>query len=173
MNEPTKPTSWPVVFLHGLESAPWGRKSIGLRDAGFDVRAPDGQGCSLAARIDAAVTLLEGMDVERTVLVGSSYGGAAAVVTAARLAEAGRTIAGVVLCAPALYLPEPPLDASPPAPVAPTWLVHGRADDIVPIAWSRRWASEHFAATLFEVEDGHRLSDSLPTIVRAVELASR
>lgn len=106
--------------------------------------------------------------MDRTVIVGSSYGGAVAAVIARRLADVGRAPAGLVLCAPALRLPEPPLDGEPPAPGARTRIVHGVHDDIVPIAWSRQWAAAHADVELVEVDDGHRLAGSIASILDAV-----
>jgi predicted esterase YcpF (UPF0227 family) len=77
-------------------------------------------------------------------------------------------------------------DAGWPAPVVPTWIAHGRRDDVVDIELSRRWvaragatrqradadraeAPAHGApgATLLELDDGHELVDSLPVILPA------
>src|SRR5688500_4349980 len=90
-----------VIFAHGLEGRPDGTKATALRAAGLDLVAPDGRGLPLAARIaqiEDAVSNHPG-----SVLVGSSYGGLAALV----VADAGRPIRAVVLCAPALTRHEP------------------------------------------------------------------
>ena len=47
-----------VLFCHGLESGPWGRKSIALRDAGLEVIAPDGRGQDLAPALVSVVANL-------------------------------------------------------------------------------------------------------------------
>ena len=166
--EPNARTTARVIFLHGLESGPWGTKSVGLRDVGFDVTAPDGCGLALAARVDVAMQAVSELPMGQTILVGSSYGGAVALVVANRLADAGRAPAGLVLCAPALYLPEPPLDGDPPSAPVDTVVVHGVDDAIVPPGWSRRWSEGQRRVRLVEVDDGHRLVDSLDAIVGAV-----
>ena len=74
------------------------------------------------------------------VLAGSSYGGLAASIVAMRMPDAFR---GLLLCAPALHLHEPPIDAQTIL-VAPkglkTAIIHGIDDDIVPISCSIEYA---------------------------------
>ena len=41
-----------IIFAHGLEGSPNGSKIRALRNAGFDVVAPDFQGMVLAERVD-------------------------------------------------------------------------------------------------------------------------
>ena len=41
-----------IIFAHGLEGSPNGSKIRSLRDAGFEVVAPDFQGMNLAERVD-------------------------------------------------------------------------------------------------------------------------
>ena len=48
-----------VLFCHGLESAPHGRKYHALKEAGLDVRAPDFQGLNLAARVAKLLPILD------------------------------------------------------------------------------------------------------------------
>ena len=40
-----------IIFAHGLEGSPNGSKIRALREAGFDVIAPDFQGMVLAERV--------------------------------------------------------------------------------------------------------------------------
>ena len=40
-----------IIFAHGLEGSPNGSKIQALRNAGFDVNAPDFQGMDLAQRV--------------------------------------------------------------------------------------------------------------------------
>ena len=42
---------FPIVFAHGLEGSPQGRKIQHLRSNGFEVIAPDGRGLALAERL--------------------------------------------------------------------------------------------------------------------------
>jgi pimeloyl-ACP methyl ester carboxylesterase len=157
-----------VVFLHGLESGPHGGKYKALVEAGLFVVSPDLQGVDLAGRVEAGLEVVRAGDPANTILVGSSYGGATAVVVAHRLGEAGTPVRGCVLCAPALYRDEPPLNGQPPAPSAPTVVIHAVQDDIVPYAWSERWATAHGIA-LVAVDDNHRLSKSRDRIVALVQ----
>jgi pimeloyl-ACP methyl ester carboxylesterase len=55
----------------------------------------------------------------------------------------------------------------PPVPQVPcpTLLIHGRADQVVPIESSRRYAAEHPHVELLEVEDDHPLTLSLDRVV--------
>jgi pimeloyl-ACP methyl ester carboxylesterase len=51
-----------------------------------------------------------------------------------------------------------------PIPPCPTRIIHGTADDVVPIDLSRRLAAAHPHITLREVDDRHELVHSLPLI---------
>lgn len=155
-----------LVYAHGLNGSPWGDKIAALRDAGFEVKAPDCRGRTLAQRIDA---LDEATRLHPGLLVGSSYGGLAALVLALRRPE---RIHRLVLFAPALHLYEPPVE-DPNGLVlssrARAIIVHGRADEVVPIDVSRRFqarSGKHVA--LWEVEDDHRLAASTHYLVAAV-----
>jgi hypothetical protein len=55
----------------------------------------------------------------------------------------------------------------PPA-VVPTWIAHGRADEVVDIELSRAWVAAAPAsapASLLELDDDHQLLSSLPAIL--------
>ncbi|MBK04279.1 MAG: hypothetical protein CL920_08220 [Deltaproteobacteria bacterium] len=153
-----------VVFCHGLESAPHGRKYQALKEAGVDVVAPDFQGMDLNQRVEKLVTFLDELDV-LPVLVGSSYGGITAVLAAQLLDARGKTVPAMVLCAPALGRKEPPVTDVVFRYVAPTVVIHGTQDDVVPIEGSRQY-KETVGCTLHEVEDGHRLAASVDLIVQ-------
>jgi pimeloyl-ACP methyl ester carboxylesterase len=152
-----------VLFLHGLESGPHGSKYLALCDAGHTVIAPDCRGMSLCARVETAVPI---MLEKRPFVVGSSYGGLTAVLAAMR---ADVALPGMVLCAPALERAEEPnTDPSELQRVAPTIIVHGTDDDVIPIEVSRRYASRT-GATLIEVDDGHRLAHSVRSILDSLD----
>ena len=51
----------------------------------------------------------------------------------------------------------------------PTIILHGQQDDIVPIESSRKVSESNESVELIEVEDGHRLADSLHFIPLAVQ----
>lgn len=161
-----------ILFAHGLEGTPTGSKPAALTAAGFDVVAPDGRGLPLAERIAG----LEAASRGRTgiVLVGSSYGGLAALMLAIRHPERLR---GLVLLAPALLdLPEigaPPETLVVP-PGIPCTVLHGIRDDVVPLA-----ASEALVArsgphvTLRVLDDDHPLRGSLDVLVDVVRRHAR
>jgi len=156
-----------ILFAHGLESAPIGRKSQALIDAGHAVVAPDGRGRDLGERIAGLLEAL--LDAPAPpLLVGSSFGGIAGLVAAIMAADRGVVVPGLVLCAPALMLPLPPGTVEALRCPAPTMVIHGTGDTVIPIEHSRRFAREH-GARLREVDDDHRLSGpGLPVILEEV-----
>lgn len=158
--------SVPVVFCHGLESGPIGRKSLALKDAGFHLIAPDFRGLHLEARLEVFEPVLA--ELEDPVVVGSSYGGAVALIGVHRALARGQQIRGLLLLAPALHRSESLLgdDVLAP-PEVPTIVIHGANDDIVPIDVSRQLASRG-GVELIETDDGHRLAASIDLIVEAV-----
>ncbi|TNE51226.1 MAG: alpha/beta hydrolase [Deltaproteobacteria bacterium] len=157
-----------LLFCHGLESGPHGRKYHALCDAGLAVESPDFQGMVLAERVKKLVQLLQARQ-EPQFLVGSSYGGITAVLASMQLVEQGVPIGGILLLAPALSIDEPPASQTELRAVAPTTLIHGRRDDVVPLQVSRDYAAQQ-GVTLIEVEDDHRLAGSLERIVQETRL---
>jgi predicted alpha/beta hydrolase family esterase len=156
-----------ILFAHGLESGPIGRKSQALIDAGYEVIAPDCRGQDLAQRVQRLVEALEGAE-RPPLLVGSSFGGIAGLVAALIAAERGVVVPGIVLCAPALMLPPPEGTVQRLGCPATTIVVHGIRDEIIPIEVSRRFAREH-GAELREVDDDHGLGHAgLAVILAAV-----
>lgn len=159
-----------ILFAHGLESGPVGRKSQALVDAGYEVIAPDCRGLDLAQRVARLVEALVAAQASGVVplLVGSSFGGIAGLVAALVATERGVTLPGLVLCAPALMLPPPPETVERLRCPARTIVVHGTRDEVIPLELSRRFAAEHGAA-LREVDDDHGLGHAgLPVILAAV-----
>ena len=154
-----------ILFAHGLEGSPEGTKVRYLKDAGLDLEAPDLQGLSLAERVER----IESSSADGGILLaGSSYGGLAAAIVAARHPE---RFTGLCLLAPALLLDEPPArpDALRAPPGLTTIVIHGREDDVCDLAGSRRYASRSGPhVELIEVDDGHRLVESLPVILEAL-----
>jgi len=144
-----------ILWLHGKESGPFGSKYHALIDAGFDVVAPDLQDLSLEARVAKVIPELQ----SRPFVVGSSMGGITAVLAARAY---GGPLPGLLLCAPAFRLSIEPLSAL--GLKSPVTIIHGRRDDLVPIEDAREYARQH-GATLVEVDDGHRLAESLERIV--------
>ncbi len=154
---------FPIVFAHGLEGSPEGRKIQYLRSHNFEVRAPDGRGLPL---IDRCRDLEKVTRKGGLLLIGSSYGGLAAAHLAATHPE---RFVGMLLLAPALHYSEPPVEnvrqLRPPEGL-PTHVIHGIHDRVVPIDGSRRYAAH--GATLFETEDDHGLRQSMDHMVRSV-----
>jgi len=151
-----------LLFCHGLESGPHGRKYQALTAAGFEVHAPDCRGMCLAQRVEVITPFIQG---DRPLIVGSSYGGITAVLAAAR---AALDLPGMVLCAPALEVDEPPNDATLRSQLpCPTTIVHGLHDGVIAIDVSRRFAART-GAKLIEVGDDHRLARSMDVILDAV-----
>lgn len=171
----------PILFLHGLEGRPDGAKGSALA-AGFDVRAPtldtsaaralaqrhglnsltavrDRLPDSASAVSTALATPLEQarqalvLEPSPSLVVGSSFGGALLLELVHRglwsgpclfLAQAGRA-----LLPPDRWLPER----------LPALLVHGTADDVVPIEGSRELFSRAGRdSQLWELHEGHPLA---------------
>jgi pimeloyl-ACP methyl ester carboxylesterase len=152
-----------VVFSHGKESGPWGRKITAMaalaRDLGLAVESVDYRGMEdPAERVEKLVAVAAKFQ-KPVVLVGSSMGGhvSAAAAAAGRLRPRG-----LFLLAPAFYMPG--FEAYTPRDVpCPTAIVHGWHDDIVPVDNSIRWAREHHAA-LHVLSSDHRLEDRIEAI---------
>jgi pimeloyl-ACP methyl ester carboxylesterase len=150
-----------VVFSHGKESGPWGRKITAMaalaRDLGLSVESVDYRGIDEpAARVEKLVAAAARIP-KPIVLVGSSMGGHVSAAAAARVRPRG-----LFLLAPAFYMPG--FEAYTPQDVpCPTAIVHGWHDDIVPVDNSVRWAREHHAA-LHVLNSDHRLEDRIEAI---------
>jgi Alpha/beta hydrolase family len=155
-----------LIFAHGLESGPEGRKTAWLREAGHDVVAPDCRGLDLAARIERLISVLHA-ETTPPVVVGSSFGGIAGLLASIVAARTGHGPKAILLCAPALQLPAPrPFDTelTPPCPAA---VVHGTRDEVIPCEIGHAWAMRHGAAW-FPCDDDHGLGNSRDTILRAL-----
>lgn len=161
-----------IIFAHGMEGTPNGSKIRSLREAGFEVVAPDFQGMPLEERVDLLQDVCKEHREKSPVLAGSSYGGLAASIVAMRMPDAFR---GLLLCAPALHLNEPPINHETVL-TAPkgmkTAIIHGIDDDIVPISCSIEFAerSGKDVVAFHQVDDGHRLANSHKEIISAAQL---
>ena len=155
-----------VVFSHGKESGPWGKKIIALSETakaeGYKVESIDYRGIDTAdGRVEKLVEGCRGLQGE-LVLVGSSLGGYVAITAASFLHARG-----VFLMAPALYMPGlPPLRER--LIDCPVEIVHGWRDEVVPLEHSMRFAREH-GTTLHVVEDDHQLHRSIRRIKHLFE----
>jgi len=171
MSDPAPPDAEPtietpmafrhVVFSHGQESGPWGRKISALaevaRSEGYDTHSVDYRGIDEPrARVARLVDFCKELTGD-LVLVGSSLGGYVAVTSASLLHARG-----VFLLAPALYLEGlPELRAS--VLDCPAAVVHGWRDEVVPFEHSMRFA-QAYRATLHLVESDHRLHNQIRVI---------
>jgi pimeloyl-ACP methyl ester carboxylesterase len=146
-----------ILFLHGLESGPHGSKYQALRWMFGDVLAPDCSGVKdETQRLDIIQQQLE-KEKEPVMVVGSSMGGLMALLLHQASPE---KVAGMVLCAPAIHRPAAiNLDVEK---LPPTIVIHGTADTVVPFN-----CSAVFGDRLVAVDDDHRLSSSMPEILRA------
>lgn len=158
-----------VVFSHGQESGPWGRKITVLaqvaRACGYEPHSVDYRGLEdPRERVARLLAFWQSLPQEDPrVLAGSSVGGYVSVAAAAALAARGSPPpAGLFLIAPALYLDRlPPLSADPLG--CPVTVIHGWRDDIVPFMDSLRFAQREHAA-LHLLESDHLLHDQLPAL---------
>ncbi len=150
-----------VVFSHGKESGPWGRKISALaevaRSEGYDAHSVDYRGLDEPrARVAKLVDFCKELSGD-LVLVGSSLGGYVAVASASLLHARG-----LFLMAPALYVAGLP-ELRSAVVDCPTSVVHGWRDDVVPYDHSVRFAQSCKAA-LHLLESDHRLHNQLRVI---------
>ena len=150
-----------VVFSHGQESGPWGRKISALaevaRSEGYEAHSVDYRGIDEPrARVARLVDFCKELAGD-LVLVGSSMGGYVSVASASLLHARG-----VFLMAPALYVDGlPELRAG--VLDCPTTIVHGWRDDVIPFEHSVRFAQAYHAA-LHVLESDHRLHNQVRVI---------
>lgn len=137
-----------ILFLHGRESGPSGTKARWLA-ARYDSLTPVLDTSSLETALPGAERALAEFGPD--VVVGSSFGGGVALALAAR----GLWPGGTVLLAPAWRL----LGLSLPLPLGePAVVLHGRLDEVVPLADSRALvAGRGPGVILVETGDEHRL----------------
>jgi predicted alpha/beta-hydrolase family hydrolase len=147
-----------VVFSHGQESGPWGRKISALaevaRSEGYETESVDYRGIDAPReRITRLADFCKGLQGD-LVLVGSSLGGYVAVASASLLHARG-----VFLMAPALYMEGLPelRDGVLDCPAA---VVHGWRDEVVPYEHSVRFAHSYGAA-LHLLNGDHRLHNQM------------
>ena len=160
-----------IIFAHGLEGSPNGSKIQALRNSGFEVLAPDFQGMPLIDRVELLEKISLAYEEKKPILAGSSYGGLTAAIVAMKFPE---RFSGLLLCAPALHLKEPPVDETTIliAPKGmPTVIIHGVDDNIVPISCSIEYSQKSESIIEFsKVIDGHRLSNSHKFIIDGIKL---
>jgi predicted alpha/beta-hydrolase family hydrolase len=148
-----------VIFAHGKESGPWGRKSCALAETarrhGWRFVSPDFSGMSDPEKRVKNLLAAERAPGSRLVLVGSSMGGYVALQASASLAPAA-----LLLLAPAVYIPGYP-EQDPVPHAGKTLVVHGWRDRVIPPEHAWRFARRH-SAELYLVDDDHPLAGSIP-----------
>lgn len=150
-----------VVFSHGKESGPWGRKISSLaevaRSEGYEAHSVDYRGIDDPRhRVARLVEFSKELSGD-LVLVGSSLGGYIAVASASLLHARG-----VFLMAPALYMPGLP-ELRQSVLDCPATVVHGWRDDVIPFDHSVRFAQTYRAA-LHLLESDHNLHNQIRVI---------
>lgn len=148
-----------VCFAHGKESGPWGTKITHLaevaRARGFEVMSPDyRQTMDPDQRVAQLLALAPA--ARHLVLVGSSMGAYVSAMACSALQPAA-----LFLMAPALYFPG--WDTEPENIPEHCCVVHGRADDIVPVQRAQRFA-ERNQSELHLLHSDHGLNDQLPIL---------
>ncbi|HEY4210432.1 MAG TPA: alpha/beta hydrolase [Steroidobacteraceae bacterium] len=161
MSESTVTTRY-VVFSHGQESGPWGKKIAALaevaRSEGYEVESVDYRGIQEPrARVAKLVESCKELAGD-LVLVGSSMGGYVSVASASLLHARG-----VFLMAPALYMDGLPELRQGGALDCPSAVVHGWRDEVVPFEHSVRFAQTARSA-LHLLESDHRLHNQIRVI---------
>jgi len=154
-----------VLFAHGKESGPTGRKIEALgriaQEEGYQTLSPDYRDLrDPEARVERLLGIATGLS-GACVLVGSSMGGYTSLVASSQLPAC----CGLFLLAPAIGLAGYAVN-DPACPSCPVEIVHGWHDDIVPVNNVVSWARRH-ATTLHLVNDGHRLETSLGWLVES------
>ncbi len=141
-----------VLFLHGLEGSPHGRKARALA-ARFRCVAPALPTADFEASVACAGEAIA--EAAPDLVVGSSFGGAVALALLQRGDWQGRTL----LLAPAGS--SQGLPCILPEIEAMIEIVHARSDDLVPVQDSRALArsGSRGRVSLDEVEDDHALSN--------------
>ena len=134
-----------ILFLHGLESRPGGKKPAFLRESGFNVINPHLPAEDFIKSCDIAQELVHTHSPD--VVMGSSRGGAVAMAIDVKGAQ-------LVLIAPAWVNFRGPSQIS-----ANTVILHSQTDEVVSFANSVN-LSMRSGATLITCGGDHRMNDS-------------
>ncbi|MCG7594370.1 esterase [Mycobacterium sp. PSTR-4-N] len=149
-----EPGDTPLLLWHGTQTdarATVGRLATALAERGFGVVAPDWD--SHAAdhgRSDllASVDWVRSRTADAVTLVGWSLGGTAAAGLTLHADDLDVPLAHTV-CLAGAFMVADPISGAPPADALPRTgtgtpftLLHGRADDVVPLQASRAFAQE-------------------------------
>ena len=146
------------IFIHGLESSNQGTKALFFKKAFPDMIIPNFPG-ALQERMDKLNRILSNKFGIR--LVGSSFGGLMASMFAM---EYESKVDRLVLLAPALNLMG--FSKTYEGEIsAPTWIYHGKDDEVIPFKAMERVARKTFRhLTLHAVDDDHYLHKTFKNI---------
>ena len=146
------------VFIHGLESSAQGRKGVFFKTRYPGMIVQDYVG-SFSRRMKKLKADLE--DKDNLIIVGSSYGGLMATVFAGKWQE---KVKKLILLAPALnLLPEEELFTMQIN--VPTFVYHGKHDEVVPEYIVRRRAEKLFTNLKYHLlDDDHTLNATFTTL---------
>ena len=145
-----------VLFLHGLESKPGGKKATFLKDNGHIVSNPalPKEPFDISVKIAQDVINYEKPDV----VVGSSRGGAVAMAANTKSCK-------VILIAPAWKKFKVTSSVEPG-----TVILHSETDDIVPFEDTQELFRKNTGLEVIACEDNHRMSsdETLQKILECV-----
>lgn len=145
-----------ILFLHGLESQPGGKKATFLKENGHEVSNPalPKEPFNISVKIAEDVINYEKPDV----VVGSSRGGAVAMAANTKDCK-------VILIAPAWKKFGVSGDLKPG-----TVVLHSESDDIVPFEDTQELFRNNTGLEIIACEDNHRMSseETLQKILECV-----
>lgn len=145
-----------ILFLHGLESQPGGKKATFLKESGHEVSNPalPKEPFNISVKIAEDVINYEKPDV----VVGSSRGGAVAMAANTKDCK-------VILIAPAWKRFGVSSDLKPG-----TIVLHSESDDIVPFEDTQELFRKNTGLEIIACEDNHRMSsdETLQKILECV-----
>ncbi len=146
------------IFIHGLESSNQGTKGLFFKKEFPDMIIPNFPG-TLQERMQK---LNETLSTETGIrLVGSSFGGLMAAMFAM---DNENRVDRMILLAPALNLMGFS-DAYERETSVPTWIYHGKDDEVIPLDAIEEVAKKTFRhLTLHAVDDDHYLHKTFKTI---------
>ena len=141
-----------IIYLHGLDSTSQSGKARQFAQKFPGMITPDFTG-SIEERMQQLYPILG--DKKDWTIIGSSFGGLMAGIFTL---DHPTQVRKLILLAPALMLE--PFASHKLTPVSvPTVIVHGTADDVVPLEPVRKLAEKVFTnLTYYVVDDGHRLT---------------
>ena len=153
-----------VIFSHGKESGPEGRKINMMRSVaeklGYKTISVDYRDIvDVSSRVSLLESIVKKQGKREIILVGSSMGGYVSTVYANSM-----NINGLFLLAPALYMKDYPVQEYNPL-ASKIEIVHGWSDSVIPFDNSIRFAKQH-NYTLHILDDDHRLGSSLPKLAK-------